>query len=182
MILAGVLISIACMAYRACESHLIGSVAFSVGLILVCVMGAKLFTGRIGSIRRGEFKNLSMMLLGNLIAAAWMGAVFPGGAPDKLAVPLLPAFGKAVLCGVLVFCAMEGWRRTKSIWMIAWPTATFVLIGGEHCIADAFWISAGDGWSPYAIVWLMVVILGNSIGAIGARVMTGRGKNENIDG
>ena len=176
MILAGLYISIACMAYRACGNHLIGSLAFSVGLVLVCVLGADLFTGKIGYGKKDQWPELVITLLVNLSAAALLGAVFPGGGPDKLTVPLLPAFGKAALCGVLVFCAVEGYRRTKSIWMIAWPTATFVLIGGEHCIADAFWISAAGAWSWSALGWLRVVMLGNSIGAIGARVMTERGR------
>lgn len=169
MILAGAFISIACMAYRACGSHVVGSIAFAVGLVLVCILGADLYTGRIGYATRRDWPEMVAMLLINLLTAAAMGALSPGFGPDKLAVPLLPAFGRAVLCGVLVYAAVEGWRRTKQILAVALPTAAFVLIGAEHCVADAFWISAAGAWSWDAVLWLVVVIVGNSVGAIVTR-------------
>lgn len=169
MIVAGVLISIACMAYRACGDHVVGSIAFTVGLVLICILGADLYTGRIGYATRRDWPEMVAMLLINLLTAAAMGAMAPGGGPDKLAVPLLPAFGRAVLCGVLVYAAVEGWRRTQQILAVAIPTAAFVLIGAEHCVADAFWISAAGAWSWDAALWLAVVIVGNSVGAIVTR-------------
>lgn len=169
MILAGVFISIACMAYRACGDHLIGSAAFAVGLVLVCILGADLYTGRIGYAKWRDWPEMVAMLLINLLTAAAMGALSPGFGPDKLAVPLLPAFGRAILCGVLVYAAVEGWRRTKQIGAVAFPTAAFVLIGAEHCVADAFWIMSTGAWSWYAALWLAVVIIGNSIGSIAVK-------------
>lgn len=166
MILAGALISIACMAYRACGDHVVGSIAFAVGLVLVCILGADLYTGRIGYATRRDWPEMVAMLLINLLTAAAMGALSPGFGPDKLAVPLLPAFGRAVLCGVLVYAAVDGWRRTQQILAVALPTAAFVLIGAEHCVADAFWISAAGAWSWDAVLWLLVVAAGNSIGSI----------------
>ena len=169
MILAGAFISIACMAYRACGDHVVGSIAFAVGLVLVCILGADLYTGRIGYAKWRDWPEMVAMLLINLLTAAAMGALSPGFGPDKLAVPILPAFGRAILCGVLVYAAVEGWRRTKQIMAVALPTAVFVLIGAEHCVADAFWISAAGAWSWDAVLWLAVVIVGNSVGATGAR-------------
>ena len=169
MILAGAFISIACMAYRACGDHVVGSIAFAVGLVLVCILGADLYTGRIGYAKWRDWPEMVAMLLINLLTAAAMGAMAPGGGPDKLAVPILPAFGRAVLCGVLVYAAVDGWRRTKRLMAVAIPTAVFVLIGAEHCVADAFWISAAGAWSWDAVLWLAVVIVGNSVGAIVTR-------------
>ena len=169
MILAGAFISIACMAYRACGNHVIGSAAFAVGLVLVCILGADLYTGRIGYAKWRDWPEMVAMLLINLLTAAAMGALSPGFGPDKLSVPILPAFGRAILCGVLVYAAVEGWRRTKQILAVAIPTAAFVLIGAEHCVADAFWIFAAGSWSWYAALWLLVVIIGNSIGSIAVK-------------
>lgn len=166
MILAGALISIACMAYRECGNHIVGSIAFAVGLVLVCILGADLYTGKIGYAKPKDWIKMLIMLILNLLTAALLGALSPGFAPDKLAIPLLPAFGRAVLCGILVFAAVEGWNRTKNIMAVALPTATFVLIGAEHCVADAFWISAAGAWSWDAVLWLLVVAAGNSIGSI----------------
>lgn len=167
LILAGLLISIACMAYRACGDHILGSVAFSVGLILVLFLGADLFTGKVGYAKTpGDVASVVKMLVWNTAAAVWMGFLFPGGnVPDKLSKPIWEAFGSAVLCGVLVYAAVEGWRRTGQWIAIAAPTTTFVLIGGEHCIADAFWLSAGYQWSWYGLAWICVVMVGNVVGA-----------------
>lgn len=175
MILAGALISIACMAYRECGNPIVGSIAFSIGLVLVCILRADLYTGKIGyapfvkhdgCTRFHVSVIMAIMLILNLLTAALLGALAPGFAPDKLAIPLLPAFGRAVLCGILVFSAVEGWKRTKQIMAVAFPTAVFVLIGAEHCVADAFWISAAGAWSWDAVLWILVVAAGNSIGSI----------------
>lgn len=164
------------MAYRACGNNIAGSLAFSVGLVLVCVMGSELYTGKIGYAKPADWPEMAIMLLINLSTAAAMGAIAPGGAPDKLAIPIGVAFLRALLCGVLVFAAVEGWSRTRNVISIVLPTAIFVLIGGEHCVADAFWISAAGAWGWGAAGWLAVVVIGNSLGAVGARVITGSRK------
>lgn len=167
MLLAGIFISIACMAYQACFNHIIGSIAFSAGLVLVIVLDAELFTGKIGYARKAnEIPRLALMLAMNMLAAAAMGLLFSGDIIDKKILgPLPEAFSSAIVCGVLVYAAVEMWKRTKNIAGIAIPTAAFILIGGEHCIADAFWIAAKYDHELYDLLWLAVVVAGNIIGA-----------------
>ena len=47
-ILAGLLISIGGAVFLSCTDKVVGSVAFTIGLLAVCYYGANLYTGRIG--------------------------------------------------------------------------------------------------------------------------------------
>ena len=78
------------------------------------------------------------------------------------------AFLDAMLCGILVYAAVECYRRSKSILAILFPIAAFVLIGAEHCVADAFYLAAGISAENilYSLLWLAAVVAGNTAGAI----------------
>lgn len=58
-------------------SYLLGAVLFSIGLLLVCVLGAKLYTGQIGFVIPNAHKFLALdliiMLLMNLLGASLVG-------------------------------------------------------------------------------------------------------------
>lgn len=114
------------------------------------------------------------MLLLNMIGAGWVGLayrLYHGEIPviaQKLAKPLYIVFLDALLCGILIYAAVEGYRRSKSILAILFPIAAFVLIGAEHCVADAFYLAAGISAENilYSILWLAAVAAGNTAGAI----------------
>ena len=42
----------------------------------------------------------------------------------------------------------------------------FILCGFEHCVANMFYFSIGSSWSLDVILYLIIMIFGNSIGAI----------------
>ena len=52
----------------------------------------------------------------------------------------------------------------------------FILAGWNHCIADCFYMAAGAS-SVLAIPYLLVVIVGNSIGSLLIRGLQIGGKN-----
>lgn len=77
---------------------------------------------------------------------------------------------KSVLCGMLVYIAIYFFNRLptnfgKVIGVIT-PIAFFVYAGFQHCIANMFYIAAGNVWGVNSLVGLLICILGNSIGAI----------------
>ena len=43
---------------------------------------------------------------------------------------------------------------------------TFILCGFEHCIADTFYFSVANAWSLKAILSILVVTLGNTVGSL----------------
>lgn len=65
-IIAGICIGIAGFGYLA-EKSIIGAVLFAFGLLAVVHYGLKLYTGTAGFFKKGEFGQLFLILVGNLI-------------------------------------------------------------------------------------------------------------------
>ncbi len=154
-------------------ARLLGGLVFSLGLILVIVGGAELFTGdslmivacasrriSIGSLLRAW----SLVYAGNLIGAIGTAALvflsgqygFGGGtvgktalviASAKAALPTIQLFFLAVLCNVLVCLAvwMSFGARSVSekVMVIVPPITAFVAAGFEHSIANLYFLPYG---------------------------------------
>jgi formate transporter len=150
--------------------RLLGGLVFSLGLILVIVGGAELFTGdalmivacasrriTIGSLLRAW----SLVYAGNIGGALGTAAMiflagqygFGGGAVGKTALaiasakaglPTIQLFFLAVLCNVLVCLAvwMSFGARTATdkVVVIVPPIAAFVAAGFEHSIANLYFL------------------------------------------
>ena len=181
-VLAGAFIGLGALMYTLVASdptlgfaatRLLGGLAFSLGLILVTVAGAELFTGnilmamawasrRIGT--RDIVRNWVLVYLGNAIGAlgtvlfvAWSGiAHYEGGAVGetalhiaraKAALPWGEAFARGVLCNALVclgiWLAIGGRSVADKIAAIVFPITAFVAMGFEHSIANWFFLPYG---------------------------------------
>lgn len=154
-------------------SRVLGGVAFSLGLLLVIVAGAELFTGNNllvmawadGRIRTGELlRNWGVVGCANLVGALGLaGMVYLAGhaqmnqgqvaqtyvkiAAAKCALPFWEAFFRGVLCNVLVcaavWMAMAGRSVTDKAVAIVFPISAFVAAGFEHSIANLYLIPLG---------------------------------------
>ncbi|MBI3846976.1 MAG: formate transporter FocA [Planctomycetes bacterium] len=154
-------------------TRLIAGVAFSLGLILVVVGGAELFTGNnlivmawaSGRVRgKALLRNWLIVYVGNFVgAAATAGLVFAsgqyafgGGAVGATALSIASAktslgFGQAfalgILCNALVCLAVwlcfSARSTTDKILAIVPPIAAFVAAGFEHSIANMYFIPIG---------------------------------------
>jgi formate transporter len=154
-------------------SRVLGGVVFSLGLILVVIAGAELFTGnnllimarvsgRVGT--RRMLAHLALILFANFIGAAglallvaWSGqAGMADGAvgramvkiaADKCALPWEQAFCRGVLCNILVclavWLALAGHTVTDKILAVVPPVAAFVAAGFEHSVANLYFIPLG---------------------------------------
>ena len=154
-------------------TRLLGGLAFSLGLILVVVAGAELFTGnnliamawasgRIGT--RDVARNWLLAYTGNVVGClgtvllvVWSGLGDLGGgavgetaigiARAKTELPLLAAFTRGILCNALVCLAVWltiGARSvTDKILAIIFPITAFVAMGLEHSIANWFLLPFG---------------------------------------
>ncbi len=150
--------------------RLLGGLVFSLGLILVIVGGAELFTGNAlmvmaavdGKITPAALaRNWGVVYAGNLIGALAMAAAFgltglldgPMGetaakiATAKAAGSALPWLVKGALCNALVCLAVwltfSARDTTGKILSILWPISAFVLLGLEHSIANMFFLPLG---------------------------------------
>ena len=152
-------------------SRLLGGLAFSIGLLLVVVAGAELFTGNnllamawaggeIGT--RALLRNWAVVFLSNFVGAAgvallvWLsghssmneGAVgrhVLGIAAAKALLPLDEAFFRGVLCNVLVcmavWMALAGRSVIDKAVAVVFPVTAFVAAGFEHSIANLYFVS-----------------------------------------
>lgn len=68
-----------------------------------------------------------------------------------------------VICGLLMYIATANWEKEKNVFLPIMCVATFILIGGNHCVADMgyFWL-ADNGLTGIGNV--LSVSLGNLIG------------------
>ena len=171
-ILAGLLIAIAGSLFLQCENKIVGSILFSLGLISVILGEANLYTGKIGYINsKREIIALLIMLLINILTAFIVGLLYKACVGFTLAVDsrLVKEWYRilwdSTICGACVFLAVDLYKRTKNIFTIILPVMAFILTSGEHCIAYAFYLGTGT-ISLKAVGYLVLMIIGNSIGAI----------------
>ena len=151
----------------------LGGVAFSLGLILVVVAGAELFTGNNllvmawadRKITTAELlRNWILVYASNAVGAIGLalvvylshhadmnqGAVglqYVKIAAAKTALPFWEAFFKGVLCNLLVclavWLALAGRSVTDRVLAIVFPISAFVAAGFEHCVANMYLIPLG---------------------------------------
>jgi formate/nitrite transporter len=154
-------------------ARLIPALVFSLGLVLVVVCGAELFTGDVlmtiawASRRLGLAAMLRawvVILLGNLVGAVgtallvylsghWLmddmqvGVTAVKIAAAKASLPLELAFWRGVMCNVLVCLAVWGSLAARSvtdkILIVILPVTAFVAAGFEHSVANFYYLALG---------------------------------------
>ncbi|MBL8056248.1 MAG: formate transporter FocA [Anaerolineales bacterium] len=154
-------------------SRLLIGLTFSLGLILVVVAGAELFTGNnlivmawaSGKVTTPRLlRNWGLVYLGNFVGAVLTALLvylsehfrFGGGqvglaalniAQSKASLAFVPAMMLGVLCNALVCLAvwlcMSARSTTDKILSIIPPITAFVAAGFEHSIANMYFIPLG---------------------------------------
>ncbi len=186
-ILAGILISIGGGVFLACYgdgslvSRTIGSVFFSTALLCICFKGYSLYTGKIGYILEKHSKaDISVLLwglVGNIIATVPVGLLMRyaipsmGAAADvvcaaKLSQDWWQTLVRGIFCGFLVYLAVSIFRDKNSTQAILLGIPAFILSCYEHSIADMFYFGAAGLLNLDAVIFLLLVVLGNSIGGV----------------
>ncbi len=153
--------------------RLLGGLVFCLGLILVVVAGAELFTGNNlivmayvdGKVSFGQLmKNWLIVYVGNFIGALgilvlinlsnhWLigdGAVGTKViliANGKVNLSWMEAFSRGILCNILVCMAIwlcfAGRSVVDKVFAIIFPITAFVAMGFEHSVANMYFIPAG---------------------------------------
>ena len=177
---AGVLIGIGGGANLYSSIKLLGATLFSIGLISVMIENCSLYTGKIGFIRhKSEILILAEMLLGNIIGALLIGQLL---SPlliqkaneimiQKLSVSWTIWIIRSIMCGILIYIAVDMFNKYKSLLVIVLPVVVFVMCGFEHCIANIFYLSVSKIISFKAIGFIITCIIGNTIGSLIAAVL-----------
>lgn len=180
--LAGALIGIGGFMFLSAENHVVGAALFSLGLLAVIVLECNLYTGKVGYISdKSEIGTLAIMCLHNFIGAAVVGVsayiLLRGNqtaaalVQKKLALPLIDVCIKSVLCGVMIYLAVELYKRSKQILLVIMPVMIFILCGFEHCVADVFYFAAAGEISVRAVVFIAICVLGNAVGSLAVSLL-----------
>ena len=180
-VFAGILISIGGAVYLSCDNKYVGAVLFSVALLCICYMGYSLYTGKICYIPEKHTKDEILILLtgllGNVTATTICGYALTYAIPKlkeaalasctvKLEQNFLQTVIGAVFCGILIYLAVDIFKKHKTPLGIIFCIPVFILSGYEHSVADMFYFAASGIVSLKAFVFIGLVILGNTIGGM----------------
>lgn len=182
-IMGGICIGIGGAAYLSCGNPIVGSLIFSIGLLLICMNGFKLFTGSISYVRleTGSIVNVLVILVGNIVGAWFIGLIFYMSKPelmDKTAAICLRKIDEgwriiplAFMCNVLIFFAVDLFTRQTlnhfvRVFTLVLCIMTFILSGYEHCIANVFYFSAVQLFDAKVFAYLLLNVIFNAVGGI----------------
>ncbi len=162
--------------------RVLGGALFSLGLLLVVVCGAELFTGNTMIVMSAASKKISwgavlknwvVVFVGNFVGALIIvGLVYLSGmhtmnggivgqtmvnvASSKMTPDWLTLFAKGIMCNFLVCLAVwigyAGKTVADKMLGILLPIAAFVACGFEHCVANMFFLPMGILLSSVGIV------------------------------
>ena len=182
-------------------TRLLGGLSFCLGLVLVVIGGAELFTGNnlLGMAwasnlisARDVLRNWFLSYLGNVIGClgtvllvVWADTASMGGgavgemalqiARTKADLSLGEAFARGILCNALVclavWLAMGGHSVTDKILGMLLPVSAFVAIGFEHSIANWFFLPYGLVLDAQSVV--SMVGSGRNLAAVSAGNIVG---------
>ena len=125
-IFAGIMIGIAGTVYLRVDNNIVGSFLFSIGLLVICMYGMNLYTGKIGYIFINSFNyiyELLVTIIGNFIGTFLVARLvlltrFKGVSEKALEIvnlklndSLLSIFILSILCGVLMYIAVNNYKK-----------------------------------------------------------------------
>src|SRR5215831_15107781 len=159
-------------------TRVLGGLVFSLGLALVLVGGAELFTGNnlivmawaSGKVStRAMLRNWVIVYFGNLVGALGLvvlvffshhldmnggriGLSILNTAVAKIQPDMVTLFFKGVLCNLLVclavWLAYAGRSVTDKVVALILPVSAFIAAGFEHCVANMYFLPFGLAAHP----------------------------------
>ena len=154
-------------------ARLVSSIVFPIGLFMVLIGGAELFTGNCLIIipvltkkatLKGMLRNWLIVYFGNMVGGLLIALIanfshtyaFADGALAKAVVSTAVAKSgisfsdgllKGILCNVLVcmavWCSFSADEIAGKVLALWFPVMLFIIGGFEHCVANMYFIPAG---------------------------------------
>lgn len=185
-VLAGASIGFGGLAFLSVTDRVIGAALFTIGLFCVCSFGFHLFTGKVCYALQNDWSyalDLPLIWVGNVIgtgltagcasltrAAPALAEKAMGLCQAKLDDSLISLFFLGILCNIFIYIAVEGYKNNPhelgKYLSLFLGVMVFILCGTEHCVADMFYFWMARAWSHRAILSVIVISLGNSVGGI----------------
>ena len=184
--LAGIMIGIGGTIYLSLDNKIVGSILFAIGLFIIVVYSFNLYTGKIGylinNFNKKYIRELIITLIGNFIGTLFVGFILKYTriytmisekaktlADIKLNDTLISILILSLFCGILMYLAVNTYKEVKDTGKylaVFLGVIVFILCGFEHCIANMYYFSVSSTWSLNTLLYLLVMILGNSLGGI----------------
>lgn len=173
--LAGILVGIGGFAFLSVSSDLLGSFLFCIGLLAIIIQEYNLYTGKVGYIRKiKEIPNLLKILFFNFLGVfviGLLGQIFlkeqaVNLVNYKMTLPLCHIFIKSILCGMMIYLAVELYKKTYNFLAVIIPIMVFILCKFEHSIANMFYFFVAGIINLKSLVLIFITIIGNAIGSL----------------
>jgi nitrite transporter NirC len=181
-IYAGILIGLASLLYLSVENAYLGSLLFSLGLLVVCAEGLYLYTGKVGYLARQKnyLKTVITTLVSNAIGITFVSVLGLIAKPNlvhkarllvdvKLNNPIESVIILSMFCGMMMYIAVEGYQRisneTAKVLVVVFAVMIFILAKFEHSIANMTYLIVSKTFTLKSLFYLLLMIFGNGIGA-----------------
>ncbi|MCR5272939.1 MAG: formate/nitrite transporter family protein [Lachnospiraceae bacterium] len=175
-IYGGLSIAMGCLVYLQSSNKFVGAFLFTVGLFSVVVFELNLFTGKV--CYKEEYKPATIMVwIGNLIGTVVSATIirFRFGITETASAMLEAKLAKSVpeliidgiVCGICIGIAVKGYRKAEGFGKylaLVLGVMVFIIAGGEHVVADMFYLTAAGCDIVQMIKILAAVTVGNIIG------------------
>ena len=181
-VLAGICIGIGGTVYLSLDNKIVGSLMFACGLYAICTQGLYLYTGKIGYLFDNDLSYVKVLLLtwfGNLFGTAIAAIIVLSSriglninevatkvCAAKLNDTFLSLLMLGIMCGLLMYIAVDGYKKTTNPLILFIPVSVFILCGFEHCIADMYYFWVAGLMNLTSLGKLLIITLGNSIGGV----------------
>ena len=184
-IFAGIMIGIAGTVYLRVDNNIVGSFLFSIGLLVICMYGMNLYTGKVGYILINKVNYIYELLItiaGNFIGTFLVAKLvlltrFKDVSDKALEIVnlklndnLFSIFILSILCGVLMYIAVNNYKKINNeigkYSCIFMCVMVFILCGFEHSVANMYYISVANLLSLKSLLYILIMILGNSVCSI----------------
>lgn len=188
-VLAGISIGLGGNVYLALftTNKIVGAILFTVGLFTICTHGFNLFTGKACYIldnKPSYLGTLVVIWLGNLLGTSLMAFLVRSTrlaasyveTAQKLCAgksqdSYLSLFLLAVLCNILIYIAVEGYKNNPhelgKYLSLFFGVSVFILSGSEHSVADMYYYAvSGELTSLDSLARILTISLGNVAGGL----------------
>ena len=81
-------------------------------------------------------------------------------------VSLVSLFVLAIFCGILMYAAVDGYKKCNNPVILVFCVAVFILCGFEHSIADMAYYFIAGMFNVDALFRIAVISIGNGVGGV----------------
>ena len=172
-IIAGIMISVGCVVNLSCDNKYIGAILFCIGLITILLFNFNLYTGKVCYIPNNKpsyILQILLILFGNILGCIIMGVLFPitpiSICTTKLSYDLQTVLIKSIMCGLLIYIAVDSYKKYKTLLPTLFCIPIFILSGYIHVIADTFYFVSAQAFNTNTIIYILVAAIGNAFGGM----------------